>query len=143
MIGNPPWERLKVQEREFFAFTAPEIAGAVSAATRRQKIAELESGNAELYAAYCEAQDHADRTLTYARASGQFPLTGRGDINTYMLFAELAQRIVAPGGRVGLLVPSGIATDATTKEFFSGLMESQSLVALYDFENRQASVSRR
>ena len=73
MIGNPPWERLKVQEREFFAFTAPEIAGAVSAATRRQKIAELESGNPELYAAYCEAQDRADRTLTYARRVGPVP----------------------------------------------------------------------
>ncbi len=138
VIGNPPWERLKVQEREFFAFTAPEIAGAVSAATRRQRIAELETGNPELYAAYREAQDAAGRTLTYARTSGQFPLTGRGDINAYMLFAELAQRIVAPRGRVGLLVPSGIATDATTKEFFAGLMGARSLVALYDFENKAA-----
>jgi hypothetical protein len=136
VIGNPPWERLKVQEREFFAFTAPEIAGAVSAATRREKIAQLGAGNPELYAAYRQAQDAADRVLGYARTSGQYPLTGRGDINTYMLFAELALRIVAPRGRVGLLVPSGIATDATTREFFSGLMESQSLVALYDFENK-------
>ena len=136
VIGNPPWERLKVQEREFFAFSAPEIAGAVSAATRREKIAELQAANPDLYAAYRQAQDAAERTVTYSRTSGQYPLTGRGDINTYMLFAELAQRIVAPKGRVGLLVPSGIATDATTKEFFSGLMESQVLIRLYDFENK-------
>ena len=55
-----------------------------------------------------------------------------------MLFAELAQRIVAPRGRVGLLVPSGIATDATTKEFFGSLMDARSLIALYDFENRSS-----
>src|SRR6266542_3346319 len=42
VIGNPPWERLKLQEREFFAFSAPEIAGAVNAATRRRLIAALE-----------------------------------------------------------------------------------------------------
>jgi hypothetical protein len=137
VIGNPPWERLKVQEREFFALSAPEIAGAVSAATRRQRIAALETANPELYARYCRAQDHAQRTLTHARASGDFPLTGKGDVNTYMLFAELAARIVAPRGRVGLLVPSGIATDATTREFFASLTESQSLAALYDFENRK------
>ena len=53
-----------------------------------------------------------------------------------MLFAELARKIVAPHGRVGLLVPSGIATDDTTKDFFGALIESKSLVALYDFENR-------
>jgi len=38
---------------------------------------------------------------------------------------------------VGIIVPSGVATDDTTKFFFQDLMESQSLVTLYDFENRE------
>jgi hypothetical protein len=137
VIGNPPWERLKLQEREFFSFSAPEIANAVSAAKRRELIADLERGNPRLFALYHQAKDAADRALTYARNSGQYPLTGRGDINTYVLFAELARKIVAPHGRVGLLTPSGIATDDTTKEFFSALMESKTLIALYDFENKE------
>ena len=82
------------------------------------------------------ARKQPSRTLTHVRTSGQFPLTGKGDINTYMLFAELARCIVAPNGRVGLLVPSGIATDNTTREFFAKLTDSEVLVALYDFENR-------
>ena len=53
-----------------------------------------------------------------------------------MLFAELATKILCPTGRAGLLVPSGIATDHTTKEFFGGLVESKRLGALYDFVNR-------
>ncbi len=136
VIGNPPWERLKLQEREFFAFTAPEIAGAVSAARRRELIVELERANPELYAGYIKAQDAADRTLDHVRNSGNFPLTAKGDINTYAVFAELARKVVAPHGRVGLLVPSGIATDNTTKEFFGELMESQALISLFDFENK-------
>lgn len=136
VVGNPPWERLKLQEREFFAFTAPDIAGAVSAASRRALIAGLEQANPELYASYVQAQQTADRTLDHVRNSGNFPLTGKGDINTYALFAELGRRIVAPHGRVGLLVPSGIATDNTTKEFFAELIESQALISLYDFENK-------
>ena len=137
VIGNPPWERLKLQEREFFALSAPEIAGAVNAAKRRKLITQLERKNPQLYARYLDAKDAAERTLDYARQSGRYPLTGKGDINTYVLFAELAHSIVAPHGRVGLLVPSGIASDKTTKEFFNELMESQSLVRLYDFENRK------
>ena len=43
--------------------------------------------------------------------------------------------LVAPDGLAGLLVPSGIATDDTTKEFFSELMQAKRLVSLYDFEN--------
>lgn len=137
IVGNPPWERLKLQEREFFADNAPEIAGAVSAARRRTLIAALEQGNPELFAEYTEARRAADEALEYARRSGQYPLTGQGDINTYMLFAELARTLVAPKGRVGLLVPSGIATDNTTKEFFASLVNSGRLIGLYDFENRK------
>ena len=126
-----------MQEREFFAFAAPEIASAVSAADRRKLIAELKAHRPEIYQAYQSAKATADRTLDHIRTSGHFPLTGRGDINTYMVFAELAKKIVRPTGRVGLLVPSGIATDDTTKDFFQWLMESQALIAIYDFENRR------
>ncbi len=137
VIGNPPWERLKLQEREFFAFSAPKIAGAVSAATRRRLISALERENPELYERYLEAKEQADRTLTHARTSGEYPLTAKGDINTYVLFAELAGKIVCPSGLVGLLVPSGIASDKTTRQFFNALMGDKTLVSLYDFENRR------
>lgn len=138
VIGNPPWERVKVQEREFFSITDPKTAEAVSAAERRKRIAAMPTVNPELYTAYQKAIEDAGRVLVHARESGDYPLTGKGDINLYMLFAELARSIVAPDGLVGLLVPSGIATDDTTKEFFSSLMDAKSLVSLYDFENKQA-----
>ncbi|MCH7549531.1 MAG: N-6 DNA methylase, partial [Candidatus Krumholzibacteriota bacterium] len=137
VIGNPPWERLKLQEREFFSGRAPKIAAAVSAAERRRLIARLEKADPSLYASYRKAKEKAEVVLRHARTAGHFPLTARGDINTYMLFAELARTLVAPKGRVGLLVPSGIATDNTTRVFFNELVRSRSLVLLYDFENKE------
>ena len=136
VIGNPPWERMKLQEREFFDAANPEIASAVNAATRRKLIAELKKRNPELHERYTEAKTTAERMLAYVRESDRFPLTGKGDINTYATFAELAHSIVAADGRVGLLVPSGIATDHTYKEFFGELTGSKSLIGLYDFENK-------
>ena len=137
VIGNPPWERMKLQEREFFSLPAPEIATATSAATRRQLVEKLASGDPPLFERYRQAQAAADSLLTYCRTSGEYPLTGRGDINTYAVFAELAYRLVAPHGRVGLLVPSGIASDMTTKDFFAAVAESKRLIRLYDFENKK------
>ena len=137
VIGNPPWERLKVQEREFFSLAAPDIAAAVNAADRRKLIAAIEKSSPGLWDRYVAAQQTAERTLAHVRTeAAEFPLTGRGDVNTYMLFAELARRIVSPTGRVGLLVPSGVATDNTTKAFFADMVDSDSLIALYDFENK-------
>lgn len=137
IIGNPPWERVKLQEREFFSLAAPKIAAAVNAAERRKMIEQLGEKDPELFLRYEAAQASAQRVLDYARRSGRYPLTGKGDINTYMLFAELARSMVAPRGMVGLLTPSGIATDDTTKEFFNDLMDSQALRVLYDFENKR------
>jgi hypothetical protein len=136
VIGNPPWERIKLQEREFFDAVAPNIAAAVDAATRRKLIAKLQKTNPEFHDRYLKAKGSAEKTLGHVRRCGRFPLTGKGDINTYSVFAELAHTIVAPAGRVGLLVPSGIASDKTNKDFFGELINSSTLVGLYDFENK-------
>ncbi len=137
VVGNPPWERMKLQEREFFAMPAPDIASAVSAATRRKKIEKLRTGKPGLFERYEAAQRKAEAALNYARKSGRYPLTGKGDINLYALFAELATGLVAPKGVVGLLVPSGIATDNSTRRYFDSLIKSKRLSTLFDFENRE------
>ena len=73
----------------------------------------------------------------FSRTGGRFLLTAVGKINTYSIFAETARSICSSDGRVGMIVPSGIATDDTTKVFFADLVNRQSLVSLYDFENRE------
>jgi len=136
VIGNPPWERMKLQEREFFDTSAPEIASATDAAKRRKLIDKLQTTNPELYQKYLDAQSKADNSLAYIRDCDRYPLSGKGDINTYAVFAELAHSIVSPTGLVGLLVPTGIATDKTNEDFFAKLVNSQTLSGLYDFENK-------
>jgi hypothetical protein len=137
VIGNPPWERFTIKNREFFDTSAPDVLNAATAAESRQLIEKLKKKNPSLYEHYVQAKDSVDKTMDYIRQCGNYPLTSKGDINTYAVFAELAKSIVSPIGRVGLLVPSGIATDNTTKEFFADLTNSNSLIALYDFENRK------
>jgi len=138
MLGNPPWERVKLQEKEWFAPYRPDIAGARNKAERDRMIAALRSDDPALYEAFQEARRQAEGESHLLRNSERYPLCGRGDVNTYQVFAELFRTLIAPEGRVGIIVPSGIATDATTQHFFRDLMERRSLVSLYDFENRKA-----
>ena len=74
------------------------------------------------------------RFASYA-AAGDYPLLSRGDVNLYSLFVERAMTLVKPEGMVGLLVPSGIASDKTAARFFKGVATEGRLKALYDFEN--------
>jgi hypothetical protein len=75
--------------------------------------------------------------LRMARKSGHYPLLSRGDINLYSLFVERAHALVKPGGMVGLLTPSGIASDLSASEFFRKVATGGHLKALYDFENKK------
>lgn len=138
VVGNPPWERIKLQEQEFFAARDPDIAAAPNAAARKRLIAALADAHPALHAEFLAAKRRADGESQFLRLSGRYPLCGRGDINTYAVFAEHDRTITGEHGRMGVVVPTGIATDATTQHFFKELVNRRALVSLYDFENRQS-----
>jgi Eco57I restriction-modification methylase len=143
VLGNPPWERIKLQEQEFFASREPEIAEAANAAARGKQIVVLKnaapgSRQRALYDEFELAKRSAEASSEFARVpagdGGRFPLTGRGDVNTYALFAEMFAGLVSPRGRAGVVVPTGIATDATTANFFEELLTKKQLFSLHDFQ---------
>ncbi len=138
VLGNPPWERVKLQEKEFFATSAPEIATAANKAARQRLIKQLIEGQPGLWEAFQVAVHDSEAMSQFLRASGVYPLCGRGDVNTYTVFAEMMRSVVNRTGRAGVIVPTGIATDDTTKHFFADLVDQKSLVSLFDFENRKA-----
>ena len=138
VLGNPPWERIKLQEQEHFV-DVPAIANAANKAAREKMIATWRSGDESQRARIVQfdaAKYRAEAESRFVRASQRFPLTAVGDVNTYALFAEHSRNLLAPTGRAGIIVPTGIATDATTQDFFADLGNKHDLVSLFDFENR-------
>ncbi|GIG65149.1 Eco57I restriction-modification methylase domain-containing protein [Phytomonospora endophytica] len=135
VVGNPPWERIKLQEQEFFSQRHAEIAEAPNAAARKRMIATLSETNSTLYQEFERAKREASGQSHFTKASKRFPLTGTGDINTYSVFTETDRALTGHHGRTGVIVPTGIATDATTQHFFKDLVTTGSLVAVHGFEN--------
>ena len=136
VLGNPPWERVKLQEKEWFAERSLEIADAPNAAARKRMIAALEQQDPELHADFTEALHKSSGITRQLRDSGRYPLCGRGDINLYTVFAEAMRSLLNEHGRAGCVLPTGIATDDTTKVFFQDVVGKRSLASLYDFENK-------
>lgn len=158
VLGNPPWERIKLQEEEFFATRHRDIAQAKNKAERSQRIQWLAEGmlakhlfpemehalheceaEQRLYDEFISARRTAEAASVFAHVKGEdggrYPLTGVGDVNTYALFAETIRQITAPTGRAGFIVPSGLATDNSTKDFFGDLISKKSLDSFFEFEN--------
>lgn len=136
VIGNPPWDRIKFQEVEWFAARKPEIAHADTAAKRKGLVDKLKKTGDPLAQQYDAAAARAAAMLRMARDSGAFPLLSGGDVNIYSLFVERALSLVKPNGLVGLLTPVGIATDLTSAEFFSSIAANKRIGALLVFENK-------
>ncbi|MEX1214726.1 N-6 DNA methylase [Saccharospirillum sp.] len=158
VLANPPWERIKLQEEEFFATRSPMVATAKNKAERSQRIDWLAQGQLakhiypdqehselasiaeqRLYKAFLSARRTAEAASSFAHVKrpegGRYPLTGVGDVNTYALFAESISQITHTHGRAGFIVPSGIATDDSTKHFFSSVVTTNHLVSFYGFDN--------
>lgn len=141
VLGNPPWERIKLSEEEFFAARAPDVAQARNKAERQRAIdalAQAPAGSAEraLHDDFTTARQVAEAASSFCHGP-RYPLTGRGDVNTYALFAETALRLLHGQGRAGLVLPSGIATDDSTSAFFGAVSDGK-LAQLVDYENREA-----
>ena len=137
VIGNPPWDRIKLQEVEWFAMRAPDIAHAPTAAARSAAIRQLHEQDDPLADEFDTAKERADKLGGLVRASGHYPLLSGGDVNLYSLFVERAMSLVKPDGIVGLLTPSGICADLTAAKFFKSVSTSGRLAGLFDFENRR------
>lgn len=142
VLGNPPWERIKLQEKEFFAARDAEIATANNKSARDRLIKALRDApigtpQRSLFDDFEEAKRLSEAASTFVRVSGdeggRFGLTGTGDVNTYALFAELFSKLTR--NRAGVIVPTGIVTDFTTRLFFEDLIQSRRLVSALMFDN--------
>lgn len=137
VLGNPPWERVKIQEKEFFEDKDELISLASNASARKKIIGNLHKVNPILWVAFQKALRNAESESKFLLKSSSYPLTGRGDINLYSSFSEKSLNIYNSKGRIGLIVQTGIATEDNNKYFFSEIVENQILISLYDFENRK------
>ncbi|MGE4361170.1 MAG: DNA methyltransferase [Mycolicibacterium sp.] len=136
VVGNPPWERVKIQDKEFFGNAGrPDIEGAATAAIRKKMIDNLADTDPDLHRAYLAALRQSDGTAHLLLKSGRYPFTGQGDVNTYSVFAETMRTVTNPSGAAGIITPTGLATDKTTAPFFADTLSNHRLYAFYDFDN--------
>ena len=137
VLGNPPWDQVQLDPGEYFAKKFPAISAAPNMAAKERLIEQLKIEELGLYADYIRDLNNVEALQSFVHGSGRYPLTSYGRLNLAPLFAELARALVSTEGRIGIIVPSGIATDSFNQYFFQDLVKKRNIVCLYDFENRE------
>jgi hypothetical protein len=137
VLGNPPWDVQQVEEIAYFAQHLPWVAQAPTQAERARRIAKLRAEGSPVVREFDQARAHVSAFTRFARSAGRFEHSAEGKLNLYALFAELAHALLNRSGRAGVIVPTNIATDNSTRHLFGQFVSTGALVSLCDFENRQ------
>jgi hypothetical protein len=145
ILTNPPWEVFKPQAKEFFA----EHSGIVT--KNLMTIEDFEKEQAkllrdpEIRRAWLEYQSRFPHVSAFFRASTDYTyqistVDGRKvgtDINLYKLFLERSFRLLRPGGRCGILLPTSVYSDLGAKRLREMLLAETRIEALFGLSNEK------
>jgi Putative DNA-binding domain len=145
ILTNPPWEVFKPQAKEFFA----EYSDVVTKNKMTIKDFEKEQGrllkDKEVRTAWLAYQGRFPHVSLFFRSSVDYAnqisvVNGKkagSDINLYKLFVERCFRLLRPGGRCGILIPTGIYQDLGAKRLREMLFSEARIDSLYGLSNEK------
>jgi hypothetical protein len=73
----------------------------------------------------------------FAREAGIYRVESRAHVNRYQLFVERALQLARPGGRIGLVLPSGVVTDTGAAPLRRHLFDRAAVDSVTGLDNRE------
>lgn len=137
MLGNPPWDMQEIKDNEFFASEYPQILAVTSAKEKAGILNTIAAERPELWASYDRYCRTVNGETHLIMESGRFPHSASGRLNLYRLFVESSCTVVSACGRVGMIIPSGFASDSFAQAHFRSLFDVGRIQSFWDFENRE------
>lgn len=141
MLGNPPWEIVELNVKEFFATSKPDIVNAPNDKLRKSLIESLVTEDPNLFNKFVYQKHSIDAQRKFIQNSNRFPESSGGRIDLYPLFIENLLQLFSKKGMLGIVVPSEISTGAYTANLFSQIVSNKQLTSYYDFENTKGLFS--
>ena len=136
VIGNPPWEKIRFEERRFFAHICPEIAKITKKDNRQNAINKLKKTWPDLYYWCRDVQNDYSLMTAKTYRHPLIQLSACGELNTYALFTELASNLLSEEGISSLILKSSIVTSPVNKPLFSSYLNKGQIRNISLFENK-------
>ena len=137
VLGNPPWEKIRFEEKKFYALYSNTVADNHFKSSRTSEITETELSNVQLAEYSKEFKLEIEKAKSDLKKNPFFTLSNNGELNTYALFTDAAVKLKTKRGVVGLVLKSAIVTSQVNQNLFKYLTKENFVVAIYDFINRK------
>lgn len=142
VLGNPPWDAIKFNTKEFLAAFD---MGIFEAPTKRERsVVErrllTDSNVSTLFTQHQENFERAkranDRLFSFQKVSIDGDLAGR-QLDAFRVFMERNAQLLGPEGLTGVVVPSAFHANAGATGVRQLYLEKMSLRCCFSFENRR------
>jgi len=137
VLGNPPWEKIRFEEKKFYALYSNTVAENHFKSSRTSEITETELNNIQLADYSKQFKLEIEKAKSDLKKNSFFALSNNGELNTYALFTDAAVKLKTKRGVVGLVLKSAIVTSQVNQNLFKYLTKGNFVVAIYDFINRK------
>lgn len=132
VLGNPPWEKVRFEEKKFLHHFCPNSEVGTKA-ERDLLLAKADPRNVAYYNSLISDYEECKKTF---KESELFKYSSCGEINTYALFTELGRNMLNTKGVLSLIIKSSLVKMPVYKSFFKDLTCQGKLYELYMFTNK-------
>jgi hypothetical protein len=113
VIGNPPFEKLKVEEDSWWGMRFPGFRG-LAKSIQNETLAKLKHDWPNLVREF-EIEQSEKTIARQAISRGPYPGLGSGDIDLYQAFAWRNTNLLRSVGFLGIVMPRGVLTGSGTQ----------------------------
>jgi hypothetical protein len=115
LVGNPPWEKLHVEEHQWWGLRLPGLRS-LPMTKRTAQIKALMRSRPDLVSEYEQDVATADRARQVL-AAGPYPGIGSGHIDLYKAFAWRNWQLLSNQGVSGVVLPRGALNGSGTEQW--------------------------
>jgi hypothetical protein len=144
ILGNPPWEKVKPDKKEYYAKDDVLIRAFVGGELDA-RIRELQANKPGLKEGF-ESYENRLKTLSACMKQGgdfkyqDWEINGKstgGDIDLFRFFVERCHQVLKPEGRAGLVLPSAVYNNEGATGLRHMLVCESRIERFYAFENKR------
>ncbi|WP_446898809.1 Eco57I restriction-modification methylase domain-containing protein [Clostridium sp. LBM24168] len=136
ILGNPPWEKIRLEEKKFFKNIYPPISEIAQKNHRLVAINNLKDKMPYVYKHYSNIASDYSNIKKIITSNSLLKFSLNGELNTYSLFAELSTTILNRNGVSALVLKGAIVTSSNNSKLFNYFISSNLINSIYCFDNK-------
>jgi hypothetical protein len=137
LVGNPPWEKVKIEQHQWWGVRLPGLRG-LPMGERNLRLGDFKSARPDLVEAFAEESATVE-IFRNALVAGPFEGIGAGgDPDLYQAFAWRNWRLARRGGCVGLVLPRGAHSGPSLEQWRQEILREGSFSSVVFATNSSA-----